>query len=69
MEERGRAGVGLVLGLARMAGATVGAWLLLRTGVSNWTVGVVGATGLLTLASRRWPGNARMPAGPAGPPG
>jgi hypothetical protein len=69
MDERGRAGVRLVLGLAQMAGATAGACLLLQTGISNWTLGVVGATGLLTLASRRLSRNARMPPGPLGPPG
>ena len=66
MDERGWAGVRLVLGLAQMAGATVGACLLLRTGITGLTLGVVGVTGLLTVASRRFFKGTRLPPGPPG---
>ena len=66
MDETDRAGIRLGLGLAQMAGATVGACLLLQTGVSGWTLAVARATGLLTVVSRRWPREARRPPGPPG---
>ena len=66
MDEPGRAGLRLGLGLAPMAGATVGACLLLKSGVSGWTLAVAGATGLLTVVSRWWPREARRPPGPPG---
>jgi hypothetical protein len=66
MDERGWAGVRLVLGLAQMAGATVGVCLLLRTGITGLTLGVVGVTGLLTVASRRFFKGTRLPPGPPG---
>jgi hypothetical protein len=64
MDERGRAGVRLILGLAQMAGAAIGACLLVRTGINGLTLGVVGVTGLLTFASRRLIKGARRPPGP-----
>jgi hypothetical protein len=73
MDERGRAGVRLILGLAQMAGAAVGACLLIRTGITDLTLGVVGVTGLLTIASRRFFKGTRLPSdlsdfGPCDPP-
>ena len=44
--------VRLLLGVSQMVGATAGLVLLLQTGVSSWTVGVVAGTGVVTLASR-----------------
>jgi hypothetical protein len=66
MDERGRASVRLIPGLARMAGAAVGACLLVRTGITGLTPGVAGVTGLLTLASRRFFKGARLPPAPPG---
>jgi hypothetical protein len=54
----------LILGLAQMAGAAAGTCLLVRTGVTGLTLGVVGVTGLLTVARRRFFKNARLPPGP-----
>jgi hypothetical protein len=54
----------LALGLAQMAGATLGVFLLLWTGICGWTIAAVMLTGTLTLVSRRIRGEGRMSAIP-----
>ena len=50
--QRKRGVVRLVLGQLQVIGATIGLLLLLQTGVSEWTVGVIAATALVSLTSR-----------------
>jgi len=42
----------IILGQVQMVGATIGVYFLLTTGVSEWTIGVVTATVIVTLASK-----------------
>jgi len=49
---RKRAVIRLVLGQLQIMGATAGLLLLVQTGVTDWTVGIVAATGLVGVASR-----------------
>ncbi len=49
---RKRAVVRLVLGQLQIIGATAGLFLLAQAGVTDWTVGIVAATGLVSVASR-----------------
>ena len=49
---RKRGVVRLVLGQLQIIGATVGFFLLLQTGVSEWTVGVIAATAIVSVTSR-----------------
>ena len=49
--QRRRAVLRIVLGQLQIIGATVGLLLLLGTGVSGWTAGVITGTGLISLVS------------------
>jgi hypothetical protein len=56
----------LVLGLAQMVGAVIGACLLLQTGISGATLGAFAATTLLTVMSRLLFNGRSMPSSPRG---
>jgi hypothetical protein len=42
----------IALGLAQVMGATVAFYLLVQTGLNEWSVGAAAVTGVLTLATR-----------------